>query len=167
MDEFKTLQRPLGHSPGPFPQLSCLYQGILAAGWHTATGAGCDSCVQVVPRQSSYHSPGLSRVFIQESPQHLSSQNGGTVLCHYSYFSQQEDSFHIFIFQNIWIHLLISIDKLHQPLQLPNEPLAQPLVLNVTGEVNPVTEKRPAFGLLWVTSDLITPTTFHRNHRIF
>lgn len=75
------------------------------------------------------------------------------MLCHYSYFSQQEDSLHIIIFQNIWIHLLIPIDELHQPLQLLNELLAQPLVLNVTSEVNPVTEKRPALALLWVTLD--------------
>lgn len=87
----------------------------------------------------------------------LSSEDGGTALCPSSYFSQQKDSLHVFIFQNIWIHLLIPIDELHQPLQLPNQLLAQPLVLNVTGEVNPATEKRPASGLLWVTSD-------HPNH---
>lgn len=63
------------------------------------------------------------------------------MLCHYSYFSQQEDSLHIFIFQNIWIHFLVTIDELHQPLQLPNKLLAQLWVLNVTGEVNPVREE--------------------------
>lgn len=97
--------------------------------------------------------------------QFLSLEDGGTELCHYSYFSQQEDSLHVFVFQNIWMHLLIPIDKLHQPLQLPDELLAQPLVLNVTAEVNPGTEQSPAFGLLGVTLD--HPNPLHRNHRIF
>lgn len=48
--------------------------------------------------------------------------------------------------------MLIPIDELHQPLQLPDELLAQPLVLNATGEVNPAAQQRPAVGLLRVGS---------------
>lgn len=154
MDELAALPRPPGHPPCPsYRPANCTTRSWGSAGtW--PLGLGSDSPEQAAELQSSDQSS--AQELAQASSQNPRPQHPRPC----PYFSQQEDSLHVLLLQNLLLHLLIPIDLLHQQLQLSDELLPQLLVLYVTCEVDPETEKK-CFGAVLGRTEAITPASQH------